>query len=196
MPGMPGRLNPATGNSATTTGGTSFVSSGGPFIGGSVSSPGSQPGTTGYPGLPGSPVNSQTGGVSPYSTVPGANGTSPTGFNQPGTTTGGAAADMIRNILTTPRAGGAPMANMGGQTIGGGIAGIASTAEGEGVKVYNDRTLYQEWEFIFDPAKQKQIPNPNATGAGGTPVDRMNNPNGTGTGTNPINPRSSGGLGR
>ena len=62
---------------------------------------------------------------------------------------------------------------MGGQSFGGGIAGVASTAEGEGVKVYNERTLYQEWEFIFDPAKQKQIPNPNALGAIGTPASNM-----------------------
>jgi hypothetical protein len=69
-----------------------------------------------------------------------------------------------------------PQQGMGGQTFGGGIAGVASTAEGEGVKVYNDRTLYQEWEFIFDPSKQKQIPNPNATGLGGTPAGNMNSP--------------------
>ncbi len=98
------------------------------------------------------------------------------GFPQPGTTPGqpNAAADMIRNILTTPRPGGMPQGVAGAQTIGGGIAGVATTAEGEGVKVYNDRTLYQEWEFIYDPAKQKRLPNPNATGAGGTPADRMN----------------------
>jgi hypothetical protein len=119
-------------------------------------------------------VNSQTGGVSPYSTQPGANGT-PAGFQQPGTQTqGNAAADMIRNILTTPRPGGMPTQTVaGGNVIGGGIAGVASTAEGEGVKVYNERTLYGEWEFIYDPQKQKQIPNPNVSGVG-TPADRMN----------------------
>lgn len=163
--------------------GSSFVGGGGSFVGGSVTpSQPAYPGQAGYPtqplpGQPGPPVNSQVGGVSPYPTQPGSNGMPP-GFTQPGTVAGqgNAAADMIRNILTTPRPGGMPQANPGGLTIGGGIAGVASNAEGEGVKVYNDRTLYQEWEFIFDPAKQKQIPNPNATGAGGTPADRMNNP--------------------
>jgi hypothetical protein len=102
------------------------------------------------------------------------------------------AADMIRNILTTPRPGGMPQSNPGVQTIGGGIAGVASTAEGEGVKVYNDRTLYQEWEFIYDPQKQKQIPNPNAVGAGGTPADRMNNNNNSQPSTSPgIGPQPS-----
>ena len=94
---------------------------------------------------------------------------------------------MIRNILTTPRPGGMPQQLGGGGVVGGGIAGVASTAEGEGVKVYNERTLYEEWEFIYDPQKQKQIPNPNVSGAGGTPADRMNQ--GTQPGTQPgMNP--------
>jgi hypothetical protein len=138
------------------------------------------------------------GGVSPYPTQPGANGVPP-GFPQPGTATGqgNAAADMIRNILTTPRPGGMPQGVTGGQVIGGGIAGVASTAEGEGVKVYNDRTLYQEWEFIFDPQKVKQIPNPNAVGAGGTPADKMNpgtqpQPQNPGFGTSPQTGRPPG----
>jgi hypothetical protein len=158
--------------------GNSFVGGGGSLVGGGVSL-GSQPGTTypgqtPLPGQPGAPVNSQIGGVSPYPTQPGANGT-PQGFGQPGMQTqGNAAADMIRNILTTPRPGGMPQQMAGGQVIGGGIAGVASTAEGEGVKVYNERTLYQEWEFIFDPQKAKRIPNPNVQGAGGTPADKMN----------------------
>jgi hypothetical protein len=130
--------------------------------------------------------------MSPYPVQPGSNGTPP-GFPQPGTVAGqNPAADMIRNILTTPRPGGMPQGNPGVQTIGGGIAGVASTAEGEGVKVYNDRTLYQEWEFIYDPQKQKQIPNPNAVGAGGTPADRMNNNNNSQPSTSPgISPQPS-----
>jgi hypothetical protein len=68
------------------------------------------------------------------------------------------------------------MNNPGSQIVGAGIAGVATTAEGEGVKVYNERTLYQEWEFIFDPAKQKQIPNPNAAGLGGTPAGQLGQP--------------------
>jgi hypothetical protein len=165
-------------------GGSSFVGGGGSFVGGGAVT-GSQPanpGQSGYPGqtLPGQPgpaVNSQMGGASPYPMQPGSNGMPP-GFPQPGTTTGqsNAAADMIRNILTTPRPGGMPQGNAGGQSFGGGIAGVASTAEGEGVKVYNDRTLYQEWEFIFDPAKVKQIPNPNGGGLGGTPAGQMGTP--------------------
>jgi hypothetical protein len=179
-----------TANNTTTTSGNTFVGGGGAYVGGGGayvgggSVTGSQPTNPGQvgmypgqtlPGQPGAPVNSQGGGVSPYPIQAGSNGT-PAGFPQPGTTTGqpNAAADMIRNILTTPRPGGMPQTNPGTQTLGGGIAGVATTAEGEGVKVYNDRTLYQEWEFIYDPAKQKRLVNPNATGAGGTPADRMN----------------------
>jgi type II secretory pathway pseudopilin PulG len=197
MPGMPGGRTatlpgtpPNSGNSFVGGGG-SFVGGGGSLVGGG-SVTGSQPAYPGQappnpnqpyypgggqplPGQPGPPVNSQIGGVSPYPIQPGSNGIPP-GFPQPGTVAGqgNAAADMIRNILTTPRPGGMPQANPGGLTIGGGIAGVASNGEGEGVKVYNDRTLYQEWEFIYDSAKQKQIPNPNVVGAGGTPADKMN----------------------
>jgi hypothetical protein len=201
QPGMPGFPSVTGGRGATTpvntpTTGNSFVGGGGSFVGGGGSyvgggstvsqtgypMPGTPPGQSNFPGnpalpgQPGAPVNSQGGGASPYPIVSGANGVPP-GFPQPGTVAGqnNPAADMIRNILTTPRPGGMPQSNPGAQTIGGGIAGVATTAEGEGVKVYNDRTLYQEWEFIFDPQKQKQIPNPNAVGAGGTPADRMNN---------------------
>ena len=182
MPGIPGgpavTLPGASSNPSNSSvgGGGGFVGGGGPFVGGSQPANPGYPGQT-LPGQPGPPVNSQTGGVPAYPVQPGSNG-NPPGFPQPGTTTGqgNAAADMIRNILTTPRPGGMPQGNPGGQTFGGGIAGVASTAEGEGVKVYNDRTLYQEWEFIFDPAKQKQIPNPNAIGVGGTPAGNMNSP--------------------
>jgi type II secretory pathway pseudopilin PulG len=222
QPGMTGFPSVTGGRGATTPGttstsGNSFVGGGSSFVGGGSSyvgggsTVGSQPAYPGqapfpgqapaypgqgvYPGLPGqpgAPVNSQTGGMSPYPIQPGSNGTPP-GFPQPGTVAGqNPAADMIRNILTTPRPGGMPQSNPGVQTIGGGIAGVASTAEGEGVKVYNDRTLYQEWEFIYDPQKQKQIPNPNAVGAGGTPADRMNNNNNSQPSTSPgIGPQPS-----
>ena len=129
-----------------------------------------------FVGQPGAPVNSQTGGVSPYPTQ-GNFGTSPA-YPQPGATTGAqapsTAADMINRILTTPRPGGMPP-GIGGQTIGGGIAGVASNGEGESVMIYNDRTVYKEWEFIFDPSKVKPLQNPNAVTAtpNGTPASQM-----------------------
>jgi hypothetical protein len=214
QPGFPGN-RPGTANPTNTAssggsfvgGSGSYVGGGGSYVGGGTtgSQMGAQ-GTTSYPGQPlpgqpGPPVNSQNfGGTPAYPTAPGSQGASPV-FGQPGTTTGqnNAAADMIRNILTTPRPGGMPTGVAGAQTIGGGIAGVASQSEGEGVKVYNDHSLYAEWEFIFDPAKQKQIPNPNAQGAGGTPASQMGTPAGQqqpGQTTSPFgNPGSNGGFG-
>lgn len=119
------------------------------------------------PNQPGLPVNSQTGGVSPvpyptpYSTQPGAQGTTQPPFPQPGSQTGqNAAADVIRNLLTTPRPGGlagaqAGVGNVPGLQIGGGIAGVASTAEGEGIKIYNEQSDYNKWEFVYDFSKDR-----------------------------------------
>src|SRR6185312_11551375 len=126
--------------------------------------PGQQPGQAIYPGqgLPGqavAPVNPQAGG-SPYPPAAGVNGAAAVP-NQPGV--GGSpqnsqAADMINRILTSPRPGGMPTgAQTGGAGLGNGIAGVASNAEGDSIMVYNDHTKYEEWEFIFDPQKQRQI---------------------------------------
>jgi hypothetical protein len=117
------------------------------------------------PRYPGQPVNSQTGGVSPYpySTQPGAQGAPPP-FGQPGTTAlPGAqpgqnqALTLINQILTTPRSGGvaAGAQPMGGLQIGGGIAGVASTVERTGIKIYNEKEKYNEWEFLYDLTKDK-----------------------------------------
>jgi hypothetical protein len=59
-----------------------------------------------------------------------------------------------------------------GQQIGGGIAGVASTAETEGIKVYNEKTNYKEWEFIYDYTKDKGPGVGPQTGAG-TPVNQL-----------------------
>jgi hypothetical protein len=104
--------------------------------------------------------------------------------------------NMINGILTQPRPGGMPTgAQTGGAALGGGIAGVASNAEGEGIKVYNDHTLFNEWEFVFDPAKQTPIPNPNAQGAVGTPAQQLGTTAGPGgfPGT-PVQPGTPGGF--
>jgi hypothetical protein len=89
-----------------------------------------------------------------------------------------AAAGMINNILTTPRPGGMPT-TMPGATIGGGIAGVASKYEAEGIMVINQRTKINEWEYIFDATKYRAPPNP-VTGTLGTPQQQMG-PGGTTT---------------
>jgi len=96
-------------------------------------------------------VNTQTGGpmVSPMPSVsgvtPSGSGMTPGASNQ--------ALDMIRRILTTPRQGGLAGIQSGGSQIGGGLAGVASKVEEEGIKTYNDRTAYNEWEFVYDVRK-------------------------------------------
>lgn len=81
---------------------------------------------------------------------------------------GNPATNLINDLLTKPRPGG--MAGLPGmptgQQIGGGIAGVASTAEGSGIKVYNDRDKYEEWEFIYDPKKDKRLTGMVQTGSG------------------------------
>jgi hypothetical protein len=128
--------------------------------------------------MPGPPVNSQTGGQSAYPVNQGAQQV-PNGFQQPGNSTGppNQAAQLINQILTTPRPGGLAglqqQQQAGQQMLGGsGIAGFASTAEGAGIMVYHDHTNYEEWEFLFDPTKIKPLPNPNQ-GAVGTPVNQI-----------------------
>jgi hypothetical protein len=106
---------------------------------------------------------------------------------------------MINNILTSPRPGGLAGISAGGgsNVIGGGIAGVASTADAEGIMVYGDRTNYKEWEFIYDPTKFKAPPNPN-TGTVGTSAQSITSPIGAGSqqpGQSAFGPGSAGGFG-
>jgi hypothetical protein len=104
---------------------------------------------------PNQPASSQTGGQVP---IP-----FPAYAQQPGTAPGAAnpnpALELIRNLLTSPRQGGPIGGTMqaGGMQLGGGIAGVASKYEAEGIKVYNERTAYQEWEFIYDPKNDRAL---------------------------------------
>ena len=86
--------------------------------------------------------------------------------NQAGLAAGSGAREMINRLLTTPRAPGAPIGGAQGaaatpQVFERGIAGVASQAEGSGVKVYNGREAYVEWEFVYDYRKDRE-------GLGGT----------------------------
>jgi hypothetical protein len=79
--------------------------------------------------------------------------------NGPGNGNGQAqtAAGLIQGLLTTPRQ--PPSSIAGGFTTGntGGIAGVASTAEGKGIHIVNDHTKYKEWEFVYDIKKDKTV---------------------------------------
>lgn len=62
--------------------------------------------------------------------------------------------DTIRNLLTNPnppaQTSGASMGNI---TSSGGIAGVASKAEGHSIKTVGDQSDYSLWEFYYDPTK-------------------------------------------
>lgn len=72
------------------------------------------------------------------------------------TVSGSGAPEMINRLLTSPRAGGIagpaapapPAATV--QRFERGIAGVASKSEATGVKVYNGKKTYNEWEFVYD----------------------------------------------
>jgi len=166
IPGLPGQV-PTSGLPGTASGSTPDPS-------------GQQPGTGTVGGMP--------GGFGPGSGIPGAPGT-----GQPNTQS--TAAGIINNLLTTPRPGGMPN-NMPGATMGGGIAGVASKYEAEGIMVINQRTKINEWEYIFDASKWRAPPNP-VGGAVGNPLQPTspgnNNNNGLGPNSPPTGPGTPGG---
>jgi hypothetical protein len=91
----------------------------------------------------------------------------PNGFQNQPNAPPSAAANLINQILTSPRPGGlngnqnntgTPAGQgLGGQTIGGGFAGVASKHEQEGIKIYRERTAYNEWEFVYDMSKDTNL---------------------------------------
>jgi hypothetical protein len=162
----------------------------------------------------GQPVQNSAAGGNPLSPVPLPAGIGlppgavlPPGIQQPGqqqpqqqpNAPPTSAADMINQLLTSPRPGGLPgfggaqvagaagapvsptaaptaapaaaTATTNPQTIGGGIAGVASKLEQKGIKLYKDKKKYNEWEFVYDiskdPTRSAVAPAPaaNANGA-------------------------------
>jgi type II secretory pathway pseudopilin PulG len=187
---IPGRLpgftpggappnNTSQPSSSYVGGSQSYVGSSGPYVGGgayigsspttvpTMPTPGSSPFTPGQ--VNPTPVPAQPNFPVPGTPFPpgGAPTFNPGQTGQPGQNP---AANMINNILMNPRgaATGQPGVGIGqpvggqplGQQIGGGIAGIASKSEDQAIMVYNDKTNYNEWEFIFDPTKQPPLPSP------------------------------------
>ena len=156
--------------------------------------------------LPAGVLPQQTGGRPAYG-AGSAPGQSPFPVLPPGASVGGApaafgpqgagasATNIIQRLLTTPRPGG--LAGLQGyqqvQAAGAagaaaafteGIAGVASMVEDFGVKTYQGREMYNEWEFVYDYRKDMG----NGTGlAGGQPGSGA--PRGLG-----MNPGMAGGI--
>ena len=76
--------------------------------------------------------------------------------------------------------GQAGMGGPGGMAGSGGIAGVASTKDMEGIRLYNEKSNYKEWEFLFDRKKAME-----SAGMGG-----MQNQNGMGN--TPLSPGMGG----
>ena len=65
---------------------------------------------------------------------------------------------------------------MGGTQVGGGIAGVASQYTGPAIKIYNERKKYNEWEFVYDQAKDHGLAGlQRGGGTPGTPAGQMGN---------------------
>jgi hypothetical protein len=154
---------------------------------------GIQPGQTGQPGQPGQPAlpsgfqqtpNAPAGGaaalINQILTTP-----RPGGFNGMGSSTagpdpnstlqpGGAATASLGGSATPGGNTGTALPGMGGTAVGGGIAGVASKFEQEGIKLYNQRSSYDEWEFIYDMSKDKTrgggVPGQQTPAPGQTPA--------------------------
>lgn len=151
--GIPGRGStyPTGGVSNSQTGGTSGGISVLPGLGGGGSGAGS-----GYPqGTPGTPAagNYPNPGQPGYPNYPAPGYPTPGSGVNPGTGNGDDARIMIQNLLTTPKTGGLQGMGGGAMVMTGGIAGIASKFEADGIKIVNERSKIQEWEFIYDPKK-------------------------------------------
>jgi hypothetical protein len=120
-----------------------------PGLSSSAANPGQTPGTPNSLQQP-SGFQAAPGQAQQYGQLPGQ----PTPGGAAGQTQ--SAASLIQNILTTPRQ---PPSSISGFTSGntGGIAGVASTADGKGIHVVNDHAKYKEWEFIYDLKKDKTV---------------------------------------
>jgi len=133
----------------------------------------SQASVQGQPGDPNAP------GQTPGSQTPGnqAPGNQTPGNQTPGDQTPG-------NQPGQP--GGTPDA-LAGQTFGGGaIVGVASTSKKEGIREFNHKRKYSDWQFIYDPAMDRgALPTtpyqPALAGFGSSSIQQTNpnNPPGT-----------------
>lgn len=126
--------------------------------------PGAPQQTSPTPGMPPQPPGPMSPDGTPLNGAPlGQAGIDPT---QGGA--GQSAADLLNNLLTRPRPMPGSTGSLSGNGLGsgmgnglqtGGIAGVASKVERSSIKIYKDFQHYNEWEFIYDYAKDR-------TGAG------------------------------
>ena len=165
VPGLPGQFGQYPTQAANSqTGGTvppanSGGSSFGSGYGGAGASPPPPPGPHPAPGY-------QQGGPVPGGFRPGGGSISfggpIPGQPGPGGPPGGIgvnpAMQLIQGLLMRPNPQGLANLQGGGapQGLGGGIAGVASKYDAEGIKIYKEKSNYKEWEFVYDPSKEQK----------------------------------------
>ncbi len=168
--GQGGRQGTSTGATQGGSTGSSFGMSGGFGFGGSGSSSQGSSGST---------------GTGSNSVSFGAGGRMQGGTNAQGQPN--EALRMINQILSSPRQGaqqqsgsfGSSGRGTGVATGVGGLAGVASKKDMDGIMVYNEQTNYKKWEFIYDLQKEMQ-----SKGAAGNQLTGQGtNKTGTGQGT-------------
>jgi len=161
MPG-PGQTAVASVSVALAPGAGPGAEAAGPGV---ASGAGPQPLAPGSPGVVAVGPNVVTPGPPSAQAQQGAAGSNP-------------ALQLINRLLTSPAQRSAAVTTQTAaqpQQIGG-IAGVASKLESEGIKVYNDRTSYHEWEFLYDVRQDRlamaaamRQQSGGAGGPGGTP---------------------------
>jgi hypothetical protein len=144
--GAPGGPTSPFGGASGSTGSTGGTGQTGTAAGTGASDSGSSVGSYG----------SGLGGANPVSNVPGLPGSQNAANNQAQNT---AAADMINKMMMGPRPGGMPGSIQSSATPNG-MAGVASTVDSDGLMLYGDRKNYKEWEFVYDPTKDRPRQDP------------------------------------
>ncbi len=174
IPGQSPVRNPQDGRTGGQSGstGSGFGMSGGFGFGGSSSSSSSSSGTA------------RSGSAGFVGGTAGASGSVQGGSNAQGQPN--EALRLINQILSSPRQGTQQGGTLGATGRGtglaagiGGLAGVASKKDMDGIMVYNEQTNYKKWEFIYDLKKEME-----ARGMGGNQLP--------GQGTNPASQTGAG----
>lgn len=97
------------------------------------------------------------------------------------------AINSIMGNLTNPQRG--MQVGQPGMFGAGGIVGVASKYKAEGIKLIEERSKINEWEFIYDPRKDKRITGQAGGGLSNAPAG------GLPSGTQPGNSNLNGGSG-
>jgi len=193
-------MNSAFGSNGSTAGGSGFGGSSSGF--GSNSGFGSSGGLSGGSSF-GSSGNSAFGG---NSTTSGTSSTDPgtstgttgaTGTN----TTGGTGTDTSSTSSSSTSSTSTSAFGGGNQTFGGGgIIGVESTSAKATILEYKKKKHFNEWEFVYDPAQERQTLSNNigigqpVGGPGNSGSTFTNTPGISNTGTNSTIPPPNGGT--